>query len=147
MNFLYIQTCFMQTKLKLTLTSHSLFHLISYHSSIFNYLSHSRLFFYSSHSLNNMIFQISQFNFDYNVDLRSWSQEYIKSAYSLQKNIIKHLFNRMIALLKKHDLFLKAFKNELNSCKLLRFKWKKMIEWLQSEFTNKIEIIDFSIFE
>ncbi len=53
----------------------------------------------------------------------------------------------MIALLKKHDLFLKVFKNESNSCKLLRFKWKKMIEWLQSKFANKIEIINFSIFE
>ncbi len=53
----------------------------------------------------------------------------------------------MIALLKKHNLFSKAFKNELNSYKLLRFKWEKMIEWLQSEFANEIEIIDFSIFE
>ena len=138
---------FVQTKLKLTLTSHSSFHLISYYSSIFNYLSHSRSFFYSSCSLDNMTLQISQFNFDYNVDLKSWSQEYVKSAYSLQENIIKHFFDRMITLLKKHDLFLKAFKNELNSCKLLRFKWKKMIKWLQSKFANEIEIINFSIFK
>ncbi len=137
----------MQTKLKLTFTLHSSFHLISYHSSIFNYLSHFKSFFYSSRSLDNMTLQTSQFNFDYNVDLRSWSQEYVKSAYSLQENIIKRLFDRMIALLKKHNLFLKAFKNESNSCKLLRFKRKKMIKWLQSEFTNEIKIINFSIFK
>ncbi len=77
-----------------------------------------------------MTFQILQFNFDYNVDLRSWSQEYVKSMYSLQKNIVKCFFNRMIALLKKHNFFLKTFKNELNSYKLLRFKRKKMIKWL-----------------
>ncbi len=84
---------------------------------------------------------------NYNVDFKSWSQEYVKSAYLLQENIIKCFFNKTIALLKKHNLFLKAFKNESNSCKLLRFKWEKMIEWLQSEFVNEIEIIDFSIFE
>ncbi len=147
MNFLYIQMHFVQTKLKLTFTSHLSFHFISYHSSAFNYLSYSKLFFYSLRSLNNMTFQISQFNFDYNVDLKSWSQKYVKSAYSLQENIIKHFFNKMITLLKKHNLFLKAFKNELNSCKLLRFKWKKMIKWLQSKFANEIKYIDFSIFE
>ncbi len=63
----------MQTKLKLTLTSHSSFHLISYHSSAFNYLFHFKSFFYSSCNLNNMTLQILQFNFNYNVDFRSWS--------------------------------------------------------------------------
>ncbi len=39
-----------------------------------------------------MILQILQFNFDYNIDLKSWSQEYIKSTYSLQENVVKCFF-------------------------------------------------------
>lgn len=146
MDFLYTQTRFVQTKLELTLTPHSSFHLTSYHSPAPNYLPHPRSFFYSPRSLDNMTLQTPQSGFDYNVDPRSWSQEYVKPAYPSQGNVVKRLFDRTAALLEEHGLFPEAFKNEPNPRKLLRSKREEVAGWLQSEFANEIEIIGFPTF-